>query len=88
MSPGATVRVLAVVCCTSGFCTGWCCFSYLSRIAVHPLQHESDQHATDDQRDQEEEDRFGAKVFALKLGFLILPVEMDVRIHSYITRCS
>src|SRR6476646_8358135 len=51
------------------------------QIAVHPFQGKNNQHANDSQADQKEEDRFIREIFALKLGFLVSPVDVFVFTH-------
>ena len=58
------------------------------QIAVHSLQEESHQQAPDGQADQKEDDRFCAEVFALKLRFLVVPVDVNVVSSSLATHAS
>ena len=56
------------------------------QIAVHSFQEESHQQAPDGQADQKEDDRFCPEVFALKLRFLVVPVDVNVVSHHLATR--
>src|ERR1700730_8003601 len=51
-------------------------------IAVHPFQDEKKQHAAQSQREQEDKDRPGSQVFALKLHFPCMPADVAVFNHA------